>query len=202
MVSTKVACTPSCSFKTHHSRWVCRMLTVRRDQLDQCLPRDYLFHLLEKLALAGFLHAQAQIKACLFHGSMMLGEAYDRHTGAGLLQSFPGISSNLYTVSRLQSKSNPALPPNPVILQFTPSNQLRGLRENHLDFHRHNRVGGLFGLNHPADQKVFLFGHRFNRCPLGQQQFFGVQRVQLDRPQRLFGISRATASASSITAMA
>ncbi len=30
---------------------------------------------------------------------------------------------------------------------------------------------------HPADQKVLLFGDGFDSSPLGQQQFFGVQRV-------------------------
>ena len=46
-------------------------------------------HLIKELALASFLHAQAQIKVGLFHGSMMHGGAYAKHTEAGLLQSFP-----------------------------------------------------------------------------------------------------------------
>lgn len=61
---------------------------VRRDQIDQRLPWDNFVHLLKEFALASFLHAQAQLKACLFHGSMMPGGAYARHTGSGLLQSF------------------------------------------------------------------------------------------------------------------
>lgn len=59
---------------------------VRRDQVNQRLPRNDFVHLLEELAFARFLHAQAQIKACLFHGSMMW-VAYVRHTRGGLLQS-------------------------------------------------------------------------------------------------------------------
>ena len=39
------------------------------------------------------------------------------------------------------------------------------------------RTLGQFGLNHPADQKVFLLGHGPDRGPFGQQQFFGVQGV-------------------------
>jgi hypothetical protein len=35
----------------------------------------------------------------------------------------------------------------------------------------------LFWLDHPADQKVFLLVHGLDRSPLGQQQFFGFQRV-------------------------
>jgi hypothetical protein len=61
---------------------------VRRDQIDQRLPWDNFVHLFQELALAGFIHAQAQIKANLFHGSMMLDGAYVRHTGVRLLQSF------------------------------------------------------------------------------------------------------------------
>ena len=61
--------------------------------------------------------------------------------------------------------------------QFTPRNDLRGLGEHCLDFHILNRIGRLFGLNHTADQKVLLFGDGCDRSPLGQQQFFGVQRI-------------------------
>ena len=63
--------------------------------------------------------------------------------------------------------SNPTLPPNTVVLQLTPSDDLRGLGKHGFDFHRFNRVGGQFGLNHPADQKVLLFGHGLNRRPFG-----------------------------------
>jgi hypothetical protein len=41
---------------------------VRRDEFDQCRPRHDFVHLLQELALAGFLHAQAQIEGGLFHG--------------------------------------------------------------------------------------------------------------------------------------
>jgi hypothetical protein len=60
----------------------------RRDQIDQRLPRDDFLHLFQELALPGFLHAQAQIKDYLFHGSMMVVEGYARHTGERLLRSF------------------------------------------------------------------------------------------------------------------
>jgi hypothetical protein len=32
-------------------------------------------------------------------------------------------------------------------------------------------------LDHPADQKVLLLGHGFDRRPLSQQQFFGIERI-------------------------
>jgi hypothetical protein len=73
--------------------------------------------------------------------------------------------------------SHPTLPPNAVVLQLTPRNDWRGLGKYGVDFHRHNRVGGQFGFDHPADQKVLLFGQGLHRRPLGQQQFFGIQRV-------------------------
>jgi hypothetical protein len=46
---------------------------------DQRLPWNNFAHLLKELALTGFLHAQAQVKACLFHGSMKLGAVYAKH---------------------------------------------------------------------------------------------------------------------------
>ncbi len=73
--------------------------------------------------------------------------------------------------------SNPTLSPNTVVLQFSPRNDLCGLGEHCFNFHILNRISRLFGLNHPTDQKVLLFGDGFDRSPLGQQQFFGVQRV-------------------------
>ena len=75
------------------------------------------------------------------------------------------------------SGSNPTLPPNTVVLQLSPRNDLRGFGEHCFNFHILNRIGRLFGLNHPTDLKVLLFGDGFDRSPLGQQQFFGVQRV-------------------------
>lgn len=57
---------------------------VRRDRIDQRLPWDDFVHLLYEIALAGFLHAQAKIKAYLFHRSMLLDLACIRHTGAEL----------------------------------------------------------------------------------------------------------------------
>jgi hypothetical protein len=53
-----------------------------------------------------------------------------------------------------------------VILKVTPSDDLNGLRKHILNFHRHNWIGGLFGLNHAADQKVLLFGYRFDTTVL------------------------------------
>ena len=74
---------------------------------------------------------------------------------------------------------NPALPPNFIILKVTPCNDLRGLRKNGFNFDRFNGVAKLLGLNDLADQKVLLFGDGFDRGPLGQQQFFGVQWVHV-----------------------
>ena len=73
--------------------------------------------------------------------------------------------------------SIPALPPNAVVLQFTPSNHLHSLGKHCLDFHRYDRVSGQVRLNHPADQEVLLFGDGFDGSPLGQKQFFRIQRV-------------------------
>ncbi len=70
---------------------------------------------------------------------------------------------------------NPALLPHVVVLQIVPSNFLHSLGKHCLNFHLFNGVGGLFGLNHPADQKVFLGGHGFNSSPFGQQLFFGLR---------------------------
>ncbi len=53
---------------------------VRRNQIDQRLPWDDFVHLLQELELAGFLHAQAQLKAYLFPGSMRPGGACVKHT--------------------------------------------------------------------------------------------------------------------------
>ena len=97
----------------------------------------------------------------------------------------------------VKPNSNPTLPPHAVVLQIPPGNDLSGLRKHRLDFYQFNRAGGLIGLDHPADQKVFLLGHGFHGGPFGQQQFFRVERVH-----GLPCISRATASANSITAMA
>ena len=41
---------------------------VRGDELDQSCPRYDVFHLGQKLALAGLLGVQVQFKAGLFHG--------------------------------------------------------------------------------------------------------------------------------------
>ena len=73
--------------------------------------------------------------------------------------------------------SNPTLPPNAVVLQLAPSNHLHSLGENSFNFHRHNRVSGQVRFDHPADQEVLLSGDGFDGGPLGQQQFFGIQRV-------------------------
>jgi hypothetical protein len=73
--------------------------------------------------------------------------------------------------SRLCSRiflSNPTLPPNAVVLQLTPGDDLRGFGKHGFDFHRYDLVGGQFGLNHPVDQEVLLFGDGFDGSPLGQ----------------------------------
>ena len=62
---------------------------------------------------------------------------------------------------------NPALPPDLIVLQLTPSDDLRGLGKYSFDFYRYNRVGGQVRLDHPADQKVLLFGDGFDGGPLG-----------------------------------
>lgn len=59
------------------------------DQFDQRLLRNDFVHLIEEFALAGFLNAQAQFKACLLHESRVHIAAYTRHTGAKRLQCFP-----------------------------------------------------------------------------------------------------------------
>jgi hypothetical protein len=44
-------------------------------------------------------------------------------------------------------RSNPTLPPHPVILQFTPSDDLYGLGNHSFGFDHLNRVVGQLGLN-------------------------------------------------------
>jgi hypothetical protein len=75
------------------------------------------------------------------------------------------------------SPSNPTLPPNTVVLQLSPRNDLRGLGKNSFDFYTFDGISGLLRLNHPADQEVLLFGYGPYGSPFGQQKFFGVQRV-------------------------
>jgi hypothetical protein len=50
--------------------------------------------------------------------------------------------------------SNPALSPDSVILQFTPSNDLRSLGEHRLQFHRFNRVRGLPRFKHRESNQL------------------------------------------------
>ena len=61
--------------------------------------------------------------------------------------------------------SNPALPPNLVILKLTPCNDLRGLGKHGFDFYHFNGVSRQLWLDHPADKKVLLFFHGRHRCP-------------------------------------
>ena len=82
--------------------------------------------------------------------------------------------------------SNPTLAPNTIVLQIAPSNDLRGLGKNRFDFHRHNRVSGLLRLNHPADQKVLLFGHGLDCSPFGQEKFLVIQGFMVLSIQRQF----------------
>ena len=65
---------------------------VGRDEFDQCCPWHDFVHLLQELALAGFLHAQAQIKGCFFHESMMPGGSYVKHAKALVMQSFLSLA--------------------------------------------------------------------------------------------------------------
>jgi len=80
----------------------------------------------------------------------------------------------IFTYCYKSAHSNPTLPPNAVILQLQPGDDLRGLGKHSLDFYRYNRVSGQVRLDHPADQKVLLFGDGFDGSPLGQQQFFSA----------------------------
>ena len=64
-----------------------------------------------------------------------------------------------------------------MVLQPTPSDDLRGLGKHGFDFYRYNRVSGHVRFDHPADQEVLLFGDGCDRRPFGQQQFFRLQRV-------------------------
>ena len=73
--------------------------------------------------------------------------------------------------------SNPALSPDTVILQLTPSDDLGGFRKYSFYFDQLNGLGGQIGLNHPADQEVLLFGQGFDCRPFGQKQFFGIDGV-------------------------
>ena len=72
--------------------------------------------------------------------------------------------------------SNPPLPPSTVVLQLTPSDDLRGFGKHSFNFYRYNRVGGQVRLDHPADQKVLLFGQGLYSRPFGQQQFFSLSK--------------------------
>ena len=82
-----------------------------------------------------------------------------------------------------QAPSNPALPPDLVILKLTPGHDLRGLGKHGFKLHQLNRVFGYRRLNHSADQEVLLFGDGGHSRPFGQQQLFGVQWIQVDQPR-------------------
>jgi hypothetical protein len=69
------------------------------------------------------------------------------------------------------------LPPNPIVLQFSPSDHLNSLGKHCLDFHLFNRVAGPFRLKHPTDPKGLLFGHGIDGGPLGEQQFQASWRL-------------------------
>ena len=64
-------------------------------QLDQRLPKNDFVYLLQELAHSVFLHAQTLNKASLFHRSMMLGEAYSRHTGPQLVKIYVYFGSKI-----------------------------------------------------------------------------------------------------------
>ena len=73
--------------------------------------------------------------------------------------------------------SNPALPPDLIVLQRTPLDDLGGFREHRFDFHQLDKISFNFRLNDFANKEVLLFGDGCDRSPLGQQQFFGIERV-------------------------
>jgi hypothetical protein len=76
--------------------------------------------------------------------------------------------------------SNPTLPPQAVVSQLTPSNQLCGLEEHRLNFYLSNRGSGIVKLNYLADPKALLLNDGFDRPPLGQQQFFGIHHLLVE----------------------
>ena len=72
---------------------------------------------------------------------------------------------------------NPTLPPGIIVSQIPPWNDLRGFGVSRFNLHPLNGIGRQVRRYHPADQKVLLFGQGLHSRPLGQQQFFGIQRV-------------------------
>ena len=75
------------------------------------------------------------------------------------------------------SGSNPPLKPDTVILKLAPQNDLRGFRKNSFNFYQLNGIVGYSRLNHPAQQKVFLFVRGLDRRPFAQQQFLRTQGI-------------------------
>ena len=63
--------------------------------------------------------------------------------------------------------SNPTLPPNTVVLQLAPRDDLRGFGENSLDFNRHNRVSGQVRLM-AAPAKVAPFATKLATLKVGK----------------------------------
>ena len=74
-------------------------------------------------------------------------------------------------------KLNPTLPPDLIVLQIAPGNDLSGFGKYGFDFHPLNRIGGQLRWDDLADQKVLLLGLRLHRRPFGQLQLFGVQGI-------------------------
>ncbi len=74
-------------------------------------------------------------------------------------------------------KLNPTLSPNLVVLKLSPGDDLGGLGVHRFNFYLLDGRVRQLRLDNPANQKVFLLGNRHNRCPLGQQKFFGAQWV-------------------------
>ena len=72
-----------------------------------------------------------------------------------------------------------AIKPNPAAICCRPadhaSNYLHSLGKHSFNFHHLNRVGGLFWLNHLADQKVFCLPTGLTAVHLVSSIFFGVQ---------------------------
>ena len=81
------------------------------------------------------------------------------------------------TITMTRHASNPTLAPKPVVLKLAPGNAPSSPRMHSLNVDPLNFFFRRFRLNHSGYQEVLLPVQGFDRCPLGQHQFFGVQTV-------------------------
>ena len=81
------------------------------------------------------------------------------------------------TMTMTRHASNPTLAPKPVVLKLAPGNTPSSPRMNSLNVDPLDFFFRRFRLNHSGYQEVLLPVQGFDRCPLGQHQFFGVQTV-------------------------